>query len=155
SIERYYHFVCKADQPTLPLMPGLRGGAKMRRVKTSTGYYIDGALHPWGGPISLLNFPKLSLLEKIRYRRLMSLSPRRSDWRRLENVSAKKWITRWCGADVYERLWAPLFRLKFFEYADNVSAAWIWTRIKRVGTSRKSLLQEELGYIEGGSQTLV
>ena len=34
-------------------------------------------------------------------------------------------------------------------------AAWIWTRIKRVGTSRRSLLQEELGYIEGGSQTLV
>src|SRR4029079_7948925 len=30
-----------------------------------------------------------------------------------------------------------------------------WTRIKRVGTSRKSLLQEELGYIDGGSQTLI
>ena len=54
----------------------------------------------------------------------------------LENVSAKDWITRWCGRAVYERLWAPLFRLKFFEYADNISAAWIWTRIKRVGTSR-------------------
>ena len=48
-----------------------------------------------------------------------------------------------------------LFDLKFFEYADNVSAAWIWTRIKRVGTSRRSLMQEELGYIEGGSETLV
>ena len=56
---------------------------------------------------------------------------------------------------VYERLWAPLFRLKFFEYADNISAAWVWTRFKRVGTSRKSLIQEELGYIEGGSETLV
>ena len=52
-------------------------------------------------------------------------------------------------------MWAPLFRLKFFEYADNISAAWIWTRFKRVGTSRKSLMQEELGYIEGGSETLV
>ena len=45
----------------------------------------------------------------------------------------------------YEVLWRRLFELKFFEYADNISAAWICTRIKRVGTSRKSLLQEELG----------
>jgi protoporphyrinogen oxidase len=70
-------------------------------------------------------------------------------------VSAKDWITRWCGASVYERLWAPLFRLKFYQYADNISAAWIWTRIKRLGTSRRSMLQEELGYIEGGSETLI
>ena len=34
-------------------------------------------------------------------------------------------------------------------------ALWIWARIKRVGRSRRSLLQEELGYIEGGSNTLV
>jgi protoporphyrinogen oxidase len=45
--------------------------------------------------------------------------------------------------------------LKFYQYADNVSAAWIWTRIRRIGRSRKSMMQEELGYIEGGSQTLV
>jgi protoporphyrinogen oxidase len=44
---------------------------------------------------------------------------------------------------------------KFYEYADNISAAWIWTRIRRIGRSRRSILQEELGYIEGGSITLV
>jgi protoporphyrinogen oxidase len=155
SIERYYHFVCKADQPTFELMAELGIGDRMRWVSTSMGYYLDGALYPWGDPISLMRFPKLSLIEKLRYGAMMFFSTRRTDWRSLENVAAKKWITRWCGTAVYERLWAPLFRLKFFEYADNISAAWIWTRIKRIGTSRKSLLQEELGYIEGGSQTLV
>src|SRR5262249_2390314 len=35
------------------------------------------------------------------------------------------------------------------------SAAWIWTRIKRVGTSRRSMFQEELGFIDGGSETLI
>jgi protoporphyrinogen oxidase len=119
------------------------------------GYYIDGALYPWGDPVSLLKFPKLSLPEKLRYGAMMFFSTKRSGWRSLETVSAKDWITRWCGQSVYERLWAPLFRLKFFEYADNISAAWIWTRIKRLGTSRRSLMQEELGYIEGGSETLV
>ena len=55
----------------------------------------------------------------------------------------------------YDRLWRPLFDLKFHEYADDISAAWIWTRLKRVGTSRRSLFQEELGYVDGGSETLV
>ena len=155
SIERYYHFVCKADQSTFDLLAELGIGDKMRWVPTSMGYYIDGRLYRFGDPVSLLRFPKLSLIEKLRYGAMMFFSTRRSDWQSLDNVSAKDWITRWCGSAVYERLWAPLFRLKFFEYAENISAAWIWTRIKRVGTSRKSLFQEELGYIEGGSKTLV
>ena len=37
----------------------------------------------------------------------------------------------------------------------TVSAAWIWTRIKRLGTSRRSLMQEELGYIDGGTADAV
>ena len=155
SIERFYHFVCKADQSTFDLMAELGIGDRMRWVPTSMGYFVDGKLYPWGDPVSLLTFPKLSLIEKIRYGAMMFFATRRSDWRSLENVSAKDWITGWCGRAVYERLWAPLFRLKFFEYADNISAAWIWTRFKRVGTSRRSLMQEELGYIEGGSETLV
>jgi protoporphyrinogen oxidase len=155
SIERYYHFVCKADRPTFDLLEELGLSDTMRWVPTSMGYYIDGALYPWGDPVSLLKFPKLTWLQKLRYGAMMFFATKRNDWRSLETVSAKDWITRWCGSAVYERLWAPLFALKFFEYADNISAAWIWTRIKRLGTSRRSLMQEELGYIEGGSQTLV
>jgi protoporphyrinogen oxidase len=155
SIERFYHFVCKADRPTFELLGELGLGDRMRWVATSMGYYIDGALEPWGDPLSLLKFPKLSLVEKLRYGAMMFLSVRRRDGGALERVSAKEWITRWCGARVYQRLWAPLFKLKFYEYADNISAAWIWTRIKRLGTSRRSMFQEELGYIEGGSETLI
>jgi protoporphyrinogen oxidase len=155
SIERYYHFVCKSDQSTFDLLAELGLGDKMHWVPTSMGYYVDGKLYPWGDPVALLKFPKLSLIDKIRYGAMMFLSTKRSDWRSLENVSAKDWIIWWCGRGVYERLWAPLFKLKFYEFADTISAAWIWTRIKRVGTSRRSMLQEELGHIEGGSETLI
>ena len=57
--------------------------------------------------------------------------------------------------EVYDQLWKPLFELKFYQYAGDVSAQWIWTRIRRIGRSRASMMQEELGYLEGGSQTLV
>lgn len=155
SIERFYHFVCKADAPTFALLDELGMGNKMRWVSTSMGYFIKGALHPWGDPLSLLRFPHLTLIEKIRYGLLMFTSTKRDSWTVLEHTSAKDWITRWCGQGVYEKLWRPLFNLKFYQHADNVSAAWIWTRIRRVGRSRKSMFQEEIGYIEGGSETLV
>ena len=155
SIERFYHFVCKPDAATFALLDELGLGDRLRWRATSMGYFIDGKLHDWGDPISLLKFPAVSLLARLRYGLLAFVSTRRERWDALEHQSAREWITRWAGAEVYDRLWKPLLELKFHEYSDNISAAWIWTRVKRVGRSRKSLFQEELGYIEGGSQTLV
>jgi len=155
SIERFYHFVCKSDQATFRLLDHLGIGDKMCWTPTSMGYFVDGRMHSWGDPVSLLKFPGLDWISKFRYGLQMFLSTKRSDWRSLETVSAKDWIEGGSGKRAYDVLWRRLFDLKFFEYADDISAAWIWTRIKRVGTSRKSLMQEELGYIEGGSETLV
>lgn len=155
SIERFYHFVCKTDQPTFDLMAELDLADAMRWRDTTMGYFAGGKLHKWGDPISLLTYPHLSLVEKIRYGLLAFISTKRDRWDALETQSASEWITRWSGTTVYNKLWKPLFDLKFFEHADNISASWIWTRVKRTGRSRKSIFQEQLGYIEGGSQTLV
>jgi protoporphyrinogen oxidase len=78
-----------------------------------------------------------------------------ADWRELDRIEATAWLRRWVGPRAYEVLWRRLFDLKFYEHADKLSAAWIGTRIKRVALSRKSLFQEELGYLEGGSQVLL
>ena len=155
SLERFYHFVCKPDRTTFELMQELGIGERMRWTPTSMGYFIDGALHPWGDPISLLRLPGLNLIDKIRYGLLAFTSTKRSHWRRLDSLQADRWIKSWVGPRAYDKLWRPLLQLKFFEHADNISAAWIWTRLKRIGTSRRSLFQEELGYIDGGSETLV
>lgn len=155
SIERFYHFICKTDQPTFDLLDELGLAGRLRWRPTGMGQYADGRLHKWGDPLALLTYPGLSLLEKLRYGLLAFVSARRERWDALEGQNARDWITRWVGPRVYARLWEPLLRLKFFEYADSISAAWIWTRVKRTGRSRRSLFQEELGYIEGGSATLV
>ena len=46
-------------------------------------------------------------------------------------------------------------RLKFHEHASRISAAWLWTRIRRVSASRRWMLNETLGYVEGGSDVIV
>lgn len=155
SIERFYHFVCMADDPTFKLMGELGLGDAMRWRHTTMGYFSGGKLHPWGDPVALLRYPNVSLLARLRYGILAFVSTRRNRWDALETQNAREWITRWGGQEVYNKLWKPLFDLKFYEFADNVSAQWIWTRVKRIGRSRKSLFEERLGYIEGGSQTLV
>jgi protoporphyrinogen oxidase len=155
SIERFYHFVSRCDHPTFALMAELGIAQKMVWVPTSMGLFLNGRLNTWGDPVSLLKLPGISLLSKLRYGVLAMLSVRRNSWDALENESAKNWILRWGGREVYERFWHPLLKYKFYEYADDISAAWIWRRIWRIGRSRKSIMQEELGYIEGGSKTLV
>ncbi len=155
SIERFYHFICKADQAHFDLLRELGIADRLRWRDTSMGYYIDGRHYDWGDPLSLLRFDRLSLGQRLRYGARMFLATRRRDWRPLEHRNAREWLTRELGEPTYDLLWRRLFELKFHDYTDNISAAWIWTRIKRVGTSRRSILQEQLGYLEGGSETLV
>ncbi|MGE4062288.1 MAG: NAD(P)/FAD-dependent oxidoreductase [Rhodospirillaceae bacterium] len=155
SIERFYHFVCKADRPTFELLAELGLGDAMRWRPTSMGYFYNGRVYPWGDPISLLTFPHLDLVSKLRYGLMTFMSIHRRDWSTLDKITAEQWLKDWCGPRGWAVLWEKLFHLKFFEYSDKVSAAWMWSRLKRVGSSRRSVFQEELGYIDGGSETLV
>jgi protoporphyrinogen oxidase len=155
SIERFYHFVCKSDTPTFALMEELGIAEKMRWVNTSMAYYTHGKVHKWGDPVSLLRYPHLTLTEKFRTGLQMFLTTRSATFDRIEHLTSRQWIERGSGKPVYEKLWRRLQELKFYEFADEVSASWIATRIKRIGNSRKSIFQERLGYIDGGSETLV
>jgi protoporphyrinogen oxidase len=155
SIERYYHFICKTDYPTFDLLRELGIEHKLHWRATSMGFFHRGQLHDWGNPVALLKLPGMGLLDKLRYGLFAFVSARRNAWPSLEHRSAKEWITSWCGQSVYDLHWDPLFKHKFYEYQDNISASWIWTRIRRIGRSRRSLMQEELGYLEGGTETLV
>ncbi|MCU0946450.1 MAG: FAD-dependent oxidoreductase, partial [Rubritepida sp.] len=155
SIERFYHFVCKTDEPTFALLEELGLRDAVRWVPTSMAYFIKGGLHRWGDPFSLLRFPHLSWISKFRTGLQMFLTTRRNDFAAIEKLTARQWIEGGSGREVYETLWRRLMELKFYEHADRVSASWIATRVRRIGRSRRSIFQEELGHIEGGSQTLV
>ncbi len=155
SIEKFYHFVCRADRPTFEILSELGLADRMHWVSTSMGFFFKNRLNPWGDPIALLRLPDTGLLTKLRYGIFALTCTHRSTWPALETKSAKEWLIQWCGVKGYEEFWRPLLDFKFYEFAGIISAAWIWNRVRRVGKSRKSVMQEEIGYIEGGSQTLV
>ena len=155
SIERFYHFCCRGDTDTFELLDEFGLADAMKWVPTKMGYFVDGRLFPFGDPLSLMRFTPLSLLDRVRYGIMVLLASRRREWASLDGRSARDWLVACFGERVYAKLWRPLLHLKFYEFTDSVSAAWVWQRISRLGRSRKSVFTEELGYIEGGTQTLV
>lgn len=155
SIERFYHFVCKDDRPTFDLLSDLGIAGRLRWVSTSMGYFVHGRHHRWGDPGALLRFPHLGLLSKLRYGAHVFGASRRTAWQALDDIPAVEWLRRGCGEAAYDLLWRRTMELKFFEHTPEISAAWMWSRIRRVGRSRRSIFQEELGHLDGGSETLV
>lgn len=155
SIERYYHFHAISDHAFFQMLKELGIEQEMKWVETKMGYYYRGEVQPWGNPIALLKFRGLSLSAKFRYGLHAFLSTKRNDHKSLDNVEASGWIRRWVGEEAWEVLWRRLFDYKFYDYSNNLSAAWIWSRIRRIGRSRYNIFREKLGYLEGGSDTLL
>ena len=155
QIERYYHFVCKTDDPLFELMAELGIADTLKWTDTKMGFYCQGQLYKWGTPFALLGFDKLGWIDKFRYALHVMRTKSIKDWRALDRVGVTDWLKRNLGGRAYDVLWERLFHLKFYEYKDQLSAAWLGTRIKRVALSRRNLFQESLGYIEGGSETLL
>jgi len=155
DIERYYHFHCISDHDFLSMLEELGLSEKMRWVETKMGYWYQGHLQPWGNPLALLRFRGLGFAAKLRYGLHAYVSTKRNNWQALDQMEATAWIRRWAGAEAYEVLWRRLFDYKFYDYANELSAAWIWSRIRRIGRSRFNLFREKLGYLEGGSDTLL
>ena len=154
EIERYYHFHCLSDTHFINLLKELNLKHKLKWKKTLMGFFYKNKMYKWGSISSILSFPKLSFFSKIRYIFHTINCLIKSDWRKLDRLSATKWLKKWLGKKGFNILWSKLFIFKFHKYSDNISAAWIWSRVKRLGLSRK-FFRENLGFLEGGSKELI
>jgi protoporphyrinogen oxidase len=157
SIERYYHFHCNSDEAFLKLLNELDISDQMNWVETKMGYWFQDHIQQWGNPMALFKFKGLSSVAKIRYglHAFFATKRKKENWSSLDGVEATRWIKQWVGKEAYNILWKNLFIYKFYDYANNLSAAWIWSRMRRIGTSRYSIFREKLGYLNGGSETLL
>ncbi len=154
-IERYYHFVCGPDQTTFDALREYGLEARLKWVETRMGFYWNGQLHDWGNPQAMLRFPGLSFWQKLRYGLHVMHAKGITDWRPYDRISSTAWLQKWIGKPAYDVMWRSLFHYKFYQHENSLSAAWLGTRIKRVALSRKSIFQERLGYLEGGSEVLL
>ena len=76
-----------------------------------------------------------------------------NDYKKIEKVTAEKWLKDRIGDKVYSQVWEPLLISKFGEKKDKISMAWLWGKIKLRSTSTTPE-GEQLGYIKGSYQKL-
>ena len=155
-IERYYHFLCADDAGYFRKLGELGIADRLRWRPTRMGFYYRGRLYPWSSVGDLLAFGGLSLAGRLRYGATAFYCSHLSSWRRLDRLAAEPWLIRLLGRRAYLATWYPLLHVKFNQHHDQISAAWVWHRIHRVARSRKTPFhRERLGYLEGGTETLV
>ncbi len=151
-IEKYYHHIFRSDETILKLIDELGLNNKLEWLKGTTGYYINGKIYPLNTPREILQYPHLSLFDKVKLA-LLVLRSKRKNIEDLDNITAKDLILNVAGKSVYENFFEPLLRSKFGDEKDNVSASWLLSRIKI--RSDRSLGGERLGYMRGGFYSLI
>ncbi len=151
-IEEYYHHCFAGDTSLLGLFERLGVADRLEWLRGTTGYYVDGVIHPLTTPVEILRYPHLTLAEKARLG-LLTLRSRRLDVSALDGVTAKDFILDNLGTGIYASFFEPLLKSKFGDRRGEVSAAWLISRIAI--RSNRGAGGERLGYLKGGYQHLI
>lgn len=147
SLEHFYHHLFASDLAIQDLISelGLKNKLFFRRPKTSI--YFQEQIHRFDSPFSLLKFPFLSPLDKIRTGLTTLYLQKTITWQPLEKVRAVEWLQKYYGQAAYQTLWEPLLKNKFGRDYDQIPASWFWARIHK--------RSPQLGYLQGGFQILI
>jgi protoporphyrinogen oxidase len=142
TLEAFYHHWFTNDNAILGLAKELEYPVITKRPKTSS--LIDNTIYQLDSPFTLLQFPKLPFMDRIRMAIVLAFLRYNPLWKPLEKVTAEKILRPAMGKKAYDTLWGPLLKGKFGSYAPEISLAWFWARIKKRTTS--------LAYPQGGFQ---
>jgi protoporphyrinogen oxidase len=129
SLERHYHHVFTTDAEYLQLLRELGLSKKLlfKRVRSATR--IKAQNSALDSPISLLRFPHLSLLARLRTGFGLALLKLMPFGRVFEKWTARSMILATMGEESWRVLWQPLFTGKFGRLSRDINAAWFWARI--------------------------
>ncbi len=154
--DRFYHVIDASDQALLGLLDEIGLATAVQWRTTRTLFYDGRAHYPLNNSFDYLALPALSLIDKMRVGGNIIYAGARRRRGALETISAEQWLTRWSGRRAYEQLWAPLLRSKLGTNYDKISAAYIWSVIRRFyGAREGSQRTERFGFMPGGYARII
>lgn len=147
-LERYYHHWFTSDRHIVGLWEELGVPGPIEWRPSSMAFFVDGAVHPFTGPLDLLRFGPLPLRDRLRMGvAVVRLQRAGRDVAAYEGETARAWIEREMGARAWAKVWGPLLRGKFAARADDISMAWLWGKLTlRRKLEGREARQELLGY---------
>jgi protoporphyrinogen oxidase len=150
KLDRFYHHWFTNDREVMALIDELGLNDQVEFSPTNTGVYYANNFFKLSTPWDLLNFTPLGVLDRIRLGLLALRARRIKHWQELEDQTAREWLRKLGGENVYRVVWEPLLKGKFGPYAEDISAAWFWSKLKLRGGSRGRGGEEQLAYFKGG-----
>ncbi len=154
KLERFYHHWFTNDEYIMKLVENLGLTKDLDFLESKTGMYFNQSFFKLSSPIDLLKFSALTFTSRIRLGILVLWARRVKNWMKLESITAKDWLTKIGGQQVYRVVWEPLLKGKFGPYSEKVSAVWFWKKLCLRGGSRGKNGKEQLVYFEGGFMRL-
>ena len=150
-LESFYHHIFSTDTTVVRLIEELGLGDRLTWRESQVGFYHGGKLYDFVTPLDLLRFTPVPLVDRVRMGLAALQLRRQKDWRRYESITAADWVRRYMGKGAYDAVWGPLLRGKFGDAHEELSMAWLWSKIHLRFASRKGGpgQQEQLGYLLG------
>jgi protoporphyrinogen oxidase len=149
-VEKFYHHWFTNDVDILGLIDELGLGHLKQYCASNTGLYFTNSIFRLASPLDLLSFPGIPMIDRIRTGIMALIARKINDWKPLEDISAEDWLIKIGGKKAYNAIWKPLMQGKFGVEAPNVSAVWMWNKLKLRGSSRDKKGGESLVYFGGG-----
>jgi protoporphyrinogen oxidase len=147
-LERYYHHLFTSDRHIVALYEELGMGDELEWHPSSMAFFVDGRQWAFNTPLDLLRFGPLSPPSRLRMGlAVLALQKRAKHVAPFESITAREWIEKRMGRGPWRKIWGPLLRGKFGERAEDISMAWLWSKL----TLRRQLegdeaRHEQLGY---------
>jgi len=149
--DRFYHVILMSDVNTRKIIKEIGLENDLRWVETKTGFFSGGKLYSMSNVFEFLKFPPINLIDKFRLGLTIIVASLIKDWRRMEGIPVEKWLVRWSGKKVFNKIWLPLLKAKLGDHYKSTSALFIWTTIQRMYAARRTGLKKEMfGYVSGG-----
>jgi protoporphyrinogen oxidase len=149
--DRFYHVILMSDLNTRKIIKEISLENELKWVETKTGFFSNGKLYSMSNIFEFLKFPPINLIDKFRLGLTIIAASLIKDWKRMEGIPVEKWLVRWSGKKVFEKIWLPLLKTKLGDQYKVTSASFIWTTIQRMYTARRTGLKKEMfGYVSGG-----
>ncbi len=154
-LERYYHHLFTTDAAIASLYDEL--GLEIEWLPSSMGVFSGGRGYAFTSPLDLLRFTAMSLRGRIRMGLATVLLQRRhKEVEPFESVTAHDWVRSNMGPEAWDILWGPLLRGKYGPRANDISMAWLWSKLTlRRRLEGKEARGEMLGYPRGGFEPLL
>lgn len=150
TVEKFYHHLYRRDVALQELIDELGLGKALIWRPATTGAYYFRQPFRLSSPLDVLRFTPLPLWDRLRLGWLAIQARSITDWQTLDDRAVKEYIVRVAGERVYRVVWEPLLHGKFGQYAEKISAAWLWSKLVDRGGSRNAQGHELLGYLRGG-----